>query len=135
MTTFSHVVLPPCARGTTWSYVASGRGTICTQYWQRRESRQYTFSRLNLTARLRPRTARKKRITDGALISNVTERMTRSWYSSTTSTFCSHKRVTARFHDTRATGSYDALNTKVSMWLASFPRISHSFKSLPRAGL
>ena len=54
-------------------------------------------------------------MTDGILTAKVTERISRSSYSSTTSTLPRNKRLMARCHETRATGSYPVLRTRVSM--------------------
>ena len=91
---FSQRVLPPCARGTTWSYVSLPSGNFFPQYWQRKSSRVATLMRENFTPRLL-RTARSRRTTAGILIVKVTDRMSSS-YSSTTSTFPSKSIVIAR---------------------------------------
>ena len=54
-------------------------------------------------------------MTDGIFTAKVTERTSRSSYSSTTSTFPRKRRLIARCQETRATGSYPVLRTSVSM--------------------
>src|SRR5438105_4663498 len=76
---------------------------------------------------------RKKRTTEGILISKVTDRIFRSSYSSITSTLLVKSQRIARCQGTCATGSYVALRTSVStrppFWLLGLN------SSLPWAGL
>jgi hypothetical protein len=115
-TMFSHVVLPPRLRGRTWSRVASLGVSSFEQYWQVKLSRARRLAR-ERGGDLRPaRKYRSRRTTAGARIANVTERI--SWsYSSTTSTFPRNQRLTAFCQEMMRIGSKLALRRRTVFML------------------
>src|SRR5205809_6718083 len=67
-TTFSHVVVPPRSRGTTWSRFKSLRSKVWPQYWQVFLSRSKTLWRVNFTSFFGNRSKSSRTITRGTRI-------------------------------------------------------------------
>src|SRR5881398_3429758 len=67
-TTFSHVVVPPRSRGTTWSKFKSFRSKRLPQYWQVFLSRSKTLWRVNFTSFFGKRSKSRSTITRGTRI-------------------------------------------------------------------